>query len=83
MKAYTIVARDYKAEIVELEILTTVKMPDNSNLHFAHSKFGDDYYSDRDIKYNPRDLEADCIEMNKALAKCEGLDSARGKNQNH
>ena len=71
-KGYVIIAKDYKAEIVELEIITTINMPDDSKLFFGTTKYGDGYYNERDVRFSRQELERECMEMNKALGGLNG-----------
>ena len=64
---YVIIVKDYVAEICEFETLTVIAMPDDSRLYFIHTKHGDDYFNERDLRANRSDLEHECEELNKAL----------------
>ncbi len=64
---YVIIAKDYKAEICEFETLTVINMPDGTKLYFVHTKYGDNYFSEGDLRPARSDLEKECREMNEAL----------------
>ena len=71
LKGYCIMVRDYKAEIVEFTTLTIATMPDESKLYLIHTKFGNDYFSERDLRQSREELEKECAELNKALSKAK------------
>jgi len=69
---YVIIAKDYKAEICEFETLTVINMPDGTKLYFVHTKYGDSYFNEGDLRANRSDLEKECEELNKALRGIDG-----------
>ena len=77
---FVIIARDYKAEVCEFETITIVAMPDGSKLYLIHTKYGDDYYNERDLSTDRVRLEKECEELNKALA---GVKNARSNRKVH
>ena len=64
---FVIIARDYIAEICEFETLSIIAMPDNTKLYFIHTKYGDDYFQERELSPTKEKLEKECEELNKAL----------------
>ena len=69
---YVIIVKDYVAEICEFTTLTIVNMPDDSKLYFIHTKFGDDYFQEGDLKNNKECLMKECEDLNRALRKVHG-----------
>lgn len=73
-KGYLIIVKNYKAEIVEFKTISVVNTPDNIRLYYVHTKYGDDYFKECELKPTRKILEQECEEMNKALMrvlKCE------------
>lgn len=72
LSGYCIMVKDYKAEVVEFTTLTVITMPDQSKLHLIHTKYGDDYFSERELRQSREQLDKECAELNEALAKAQG-----------
>lgn len=66
-QGYVIIVKDYVAEICEFQTLTTIAMPDGSLLYFIHTKHGDNYFNEADLRTTREALVIECEEMNKAL----------------
>lgn len=71
-RGYVIIVKDYVAEICEFETLTVIAMPDGSRLFFIHTKYGDNYFNEADLKASRTELEKECEAMNKALRGFNG-----------
>jgi hypothetical protein len=69
---FVIIVKDYKAEICEFTTLTVITMPDGSKLYFVHTKYGDEYFKEMDLRANRSELEKECEAMNKALGGLNG-----------
>lgn len=80
-KGYVIIVKDYKAEICEFITIAIGNMPDNSKLYFVHTKYGDDYFNEQELKANRTDLEKECDELNKVLEKSIHVASRDKKNR--
>ena len=72
LNGYCLIARDYKAEIVEFQTLSIVNMPDDSKLYLVHTKYGDDYMSESDLSPTRERFEEECKAINESFAKIKG-----------
>lgn len=79
---YVIIAKDYVAEICEFETITVIAMPDDSKLYFVHTKYGDNYFNESDLKASKSELEKECNELNEALKRV-GESNARSHYKTH
>lgn len=68
LNGYCLIARNYKAEIVEFATLSTITMPDDSVLYLVRTKYGDDYMNEKDLSPTKDRFEEECERLNKALA---------------
>lgn len=65
---YVIKVINNVAEICEFETITILTMPDGSKLYCIHTKYGDEYYPERDLSESREKLIGECESLNKALA---------------
>lgn len=78
LNGYRLIVRNYKAEIVEFATKSIVTMPDDSKVYLIHTKYGDEYVSEKELSKDRESFEQECAEINKALEKAQrgGLDGA-------
>lgn len=82
-KGYTIIARNYVAEIVEFQTLEIIQTPDEGLLYHIATKYGEDYVAEGQIKPIRKMLEKECEELNKALEASRGTHIERSYNKIH
>lgn len=81
LNGYCLIARDYKAEIVEFATMSIINTPDNGKLYLIHTKYGDEYRKEDELSPTRERFEKECEEINKSFAKIKG--DANGKSIYH
>lgn len=67
LNGYCIVAKDYKAEIVEFATLSIINTPDGGKIYLIHTKYGDDYRKESELSPTREKFEKECEEINKSF----------------
>lgn len=69
LNGYCLIVKDYKAEIVEFQTRTIITMPDDSKLYLIHTKYGDEYFNEKDLSSTKERFITECEELNKTLGE--------------
>lgn len=69
LNGYCLIVRDYKAEICEFVTHQTFTMPDDSKLFYVQTKYGFDYFNEKEVHQTREELVEECEQLNKALVK--------------
>lgn len=69
LNGYCLIAKDYKAEVVEFATLSTITMPDDSVLYFVRTKYGDEYMNEKDLSPTREKFDKECEELNKTFQR--------------
>lgn len=79
LNGYCLVAKDYKAEIVEFSTLSIITMPDNSTLYLIHTKYGDEYRHESELSSTREKFEKECEQLNESFARLKEKGDKSGK----
>ena len=79
LNGYCLIAKDYKAEIVEFSTLSIITMPDSSKLYLIHTKYGDEYKHENELSPTREKFEKDCQQLNEVFTKLKQKGDNHGK----
>ena len=82
-KGYTIVIKDYKAEICEFRTIEIINAPDGTKIYHIETKYGEDYLKECDVVPVKKMLEKQCEELNNTLGKSKGDGVAKRYHQSN